>query len=154
MSFTAGRLPRTNAFSIFVWREWRLEILAALMSISSWLQMRAWCSDGEGKFAEHSLVREVTRSLLLAERFEARPGTSGSWRRRVIVHQADQTSRFDRDNPGLERDVPVSRKGTFGTHLCRDREHHLWLSRCQRKPSEEQRSRSSMDQCFDSFWVS
>jgi len=36
------------------------------------------------------------------------------------VGQADQTSRFDRDSPGLERDVPVSRKGTFGTHLCRD----------------------------------
>jgi len=32
--------------------------------------------------------------------------------------QADRTSRFDRDSPGLERYVPVSRKGTFGTHLC------------------------------------
>jgi len=32
--------------------------------------------------------------------------------------QADQTSRFDRDSPGLERDVPVSRKGTFVTYLC------------------------------------
>jgi len=32
----------------------------------------------------------------------------------VRVGQADQTSRFDRDSPGLECDVPVSRKGTFG----------------------------------------
>jgi len=32
--------------------------------------------------------------------------------------QADQTSQFDRDCAGLERDVPVSREGTFVTHLC------------------------------------
>jgi len=32
--------------------------------------------------------------------------------------KADQTFRFDRDSPGLERDVPVSRKGKFGIHLC------------------------------------
>jgi len=32
--------------------------------------------------------------------------------------QAAQTSRFDRDSPGLKRDVPVSRKDTFGMHSC------------------------------------
>jgi len=36
---------------------------------------------------------------------------------RILV-QADHKSQFDRDSPGLECDVPVSRKGTFGTHLC------------------------------------
>jgi len=32
--------------------------------------------------------------------------------------QADQTSGFDWDSRSLERDVPVSRKPTLGTHLC------------------------------------
>jgi len=34
------------------------------------------------------------------------------------VEQANQTSRFDWDSPGLEHYVLVSRKGTYVTHLC------------------------------------
>jgi len=46
----------------------------------------------------------------------------GSCRVRIIPAlqtkgQADQTSRSDQDSPGLERDVPVSRKGKFRAHL-------------------------------------
>jgi len=43
---------------------------------------------------------------------------AGCNQREGSARQADQTSRFHRDSPGLERDVPVSRKDTFGTHLC------------------------------------
>jgi len=48
--------------------------------------------------------------------------------------QADQTSRFDRDSPGLERDVPVSQNGhvrdAFMSRFAesrpsQDRRHHL-----------------------------
>jgi len=38
--------------------------------------------------------------------------------RELSSDQADHTSQFDRDSPALERDVPVYRKSTFGTHLC------------------------------------
>jgi len=41
-----------------------------------------------------------------------------TWSNTWQLIQADRTSRFDLDSPGLECDVPVSRKGTFGTHLC------------------------------------
>jgi len=42
-----------------------------------------------------------------------------SHRNSGVLHvQADQTSRLDRDSPGLERDVPMSWKGTFRMHLC------------------------------------
>jgi hypothetical protein len=36
----------------------------------------------------------------------------------LTVLELGQTSRFDRDSPGLRRRVPVSRKNTFGTQKC------------------------------------
>jgi len=73
----------------------------------------------------------------------------------IRLGQANQTSRFDRDSPGLDRDVPVSRKGTFGTHLCpsSQKAFPVWTDsraslvtflflvfykrNCQHKPSKE-----------------
>jgi len=43
---------------------------------------------------------------------------SGYGLKKLYLIRADQTSWFDRDSPGLERDVPVSRKSTFETHSC------------------------------------